>query len=322
MTLYVNIPGLYTSVQDTGRYGHLNMGVPSSGALDFKSHILANKLLGNESNAATIEMNYTGASFTVKKPTYISAVGADMHLKVNKESMPLGTPIAVSPGDEISFDKAIYGSRSYLGISGGFISEKYLDSRATHENLGFGKRLSTGDLIKSGPVRRPNLHVKLKVAETDTEIRIIPGQQFDYFSDAEIDRFLNNAYSVSTKSDRMGFRLEGARIYSGHGYDILSEPTLLGSIQIPADGKPIVLLNERQTIGGYPKVATVIKADIPKLVQKHPGETFSFKFVELEEARQLYKELKHNLESDYYLKEYSQARRVTSSRISGLLGGD
>ena len=325
MTLYVQKTGLYTTVQEPGRYGHLQHGIPSSGALDLRSHILANRLLNNDDNAATLEMTYIGGHFKVEQDTYIAVVGADMQFKLNDKTMPLGEVIGVKCGDELNFGKATQGMRAYLGITGGFLTETFLGSRATHEKLEVGgisgRRLQEGDVLKSISTHTPMPHVKLKTVKAEKEIRVIRGQQFNYFSDSEIAKFLNNEYKISTKSDRMGFRLDGEPLHSIKGYDILSEPTLLGSIQIPANGQPIVLLNERQTIGGYPKVATIIKADIPIITQLQPGETFSFKLIDLAEAKQLYRELMNNLENDHYLKAHSQTRSITSRRISSLLGG-
>lgn len=326
MTLYVKKSGLYSTVQDLGRDGYLHMGIPSSGALDFRSHILVNRLLGNDINNSIIEMTYVGSHFKVKQSNYIAVVGADMQFKINDKKMPLGEVIAVKKNDEITFGKVNKGMRTYLGIAGGFHTEKFLGSSATHESLGIGgisgRRLKEGDILKSIVFQTPKQNLKLRNIKEDKKIRIIAGQQFDYFSQSEIYKLLNNEYKISTQSDRMGFRLEGESLCSHKGYDILSEPTFLGSIQIPRDGQPIVLLNERQTIGGYPKVATIIKADIPIITQLQPGELFSFKLIELGEAKRIYNELMDKLKNNHYLMEHSQVRRNISCRISGLLGGE
>lgn len=316
MTLIVNDGGLYSTIQDLGRYGYFEQGIPTSGALDFKSHILVNTLLRNDPNCATLEMTYIGGKFTVKSSNYISVIGADMGFSINGIDMPIGKVIKCTTGDKISFGKAKEGMRAYLGVAGGFQTQSFLNSRSTHEKIGVGKPLKSGDEIYSECTHKPKENIHLKHIEEDKIIRIIKGEQFDYFNQDEIEKLLIQSFKISTQSDRMGFRLEDISIKSEKGYDILSEPTTLGSIQVPANGKPIVLMNERQTVGGYPKIATVIKADIPKLVQLQPGEPFTFLLIELEEAKHYYKTLMHLLKNDELIESVKLAKHIETDRIN------
>lgn len=319
MSLLTNNGGLYSTIQDLGRMGYLRDGIPSSGALDFKSHILVNSILGNDVNAATVEMTYVGGNFTVKAPNYIAVVGADMEFSINGVEMPLGKVIKVSEDDNIHFGKAKSGMRAYLGIAGGFQSEVVLNSKSTHEKLHISKHLKKGDVLHSEKTHTPKENVRLKTFKDDKIVRVIRGQQFNYFKNTEIDKFLNQHYMISGNFDRMGFRLDGDALESFRGYDILSEPTLLGSIQVPADGKLIVLMNERQTIGGYPKIATVIKADIPKIAQLQPNEPFQFKLIEIAEAKKLYKDLIEELQNNAYIEAVNLAHHIETKRIKKYL---
>ena len=315
MTLIVKDGGLYSTVQDLGRYGYFEQGIPTSGAVDFKSHMLANALLGNDPNCATIEMTYIGAIFSLNSSNYICVVGADMGFSINGIEMPIGKVIKCSAGDEIAFGKAKTGMRAYLGIAGGFQTPVFLNSRSTHEKIGIRRPLKPGDEIITECTHEPKENVHLKYIEEDKNIRIIKGEQFDYFNQSEFEKLFIHSLKISTQSDRMGFRLDGVTLKSDLGYDILSEPTTLGNIQVPANGKPIILLNERQTVGGYPKIATVIKADIPKLTQLQPGEPFSFLLVELEEARQHYKALMHKLRNNAFIENVKLAKHIETNRI-------
>lgn len=314
--LRVEKTGLYTTVQDLGRFGYLAHGVPTSGALDFRSHMLVNAILGNDFKCATIEMTYVGAHFKVLATNYIAALGADMDFRVNDVEMPLGKVIKVTVDDDITFKTATKGMRTYLGIAGGFQTEKILNSRSTHETIQFGSRLNSGDIINSEHSHIPSENKRIKTIEQDIDIRVVPGQQYEYFSKTELNKFLNEPYKISSKSDRMGFRLVGEKLHSEQGYDIVSEPTLLGSIQVPADGMPIVLLNERQTVGGYPKIATVIKADIPKLAQLQPNESVTFKLVELDQAKKLYKNMMEQLYNNEFIEDVNIAKHIDTEKIN------
>lgn len=315
MTLIVNDGGLYSTIQDLGRYGYFEQGIPTSGALDFKSHILVNALLGNDSNCATIEMTYNGGKFTMKSSNYICVVGANMEFSINGVEMPNGKVVACSEGDQITFGNAKEGMRAYLGITGGFQTQSFLNSRSTHEKIGVGKPLKSGDEIYSECTHKPKENLHLKHTEEDKIIRIIKGEQYDYFNQDEIEKLFIQSFKISTQSDRMGFRLDGVAIKATLGHNIISEPTTLGSIQVPADGKPIVLMNERQTVGGYPKIGTVIKADIPKLAQLQHGEPFTFLLIELEEAKHHYKTLMHQLKNDEHIESVKLAKHIETNRI-------
>lgn len=326
MVLKVKNPGLYTTVQDLGRYGHQAEGFSPAGAMDYRAFMLANQLLGNDENAPGLEMTLQGASFEVMKDTVIAAAGADMALKVDGEEFSTGVPIPVFKGSLIEFGAAADGSRTYLAATGGFKVEPVLGSASTHVRSGIGgyhgRTLQAGDVIGTGDAAAAPRPFRISAIEEVEAVRVIPGQQYDRFSDEMRQKLFGEGYTLTKDCDRMGYRLDGPELVAEGGHDVLSEPTQLGSVQVPKGGMPIVLLNDRQTAGGYARIATVARVDIPKLVQKQPGDTVKFEEIPVEEATTLYREEMEKIRDGGYLEMNNDFRshvRPTAGKLKRIM---
>ncbi|TVT27715.1 biotin-dependent carboxyltransferase family protein [Salinicoccus cyprini] len=305
MTLKVTRPGLYTTVQDLGRFGHQSEGFSPAGAMDYRALMLANQLLGNEENAPGIEMTFKGATFEVVKDTVVATAGADMKMKIDDDHHPAGVPVHVAKGSTIEFGAAENGSRTYLVVPGGFKVETVLGSASTHVRSGIGgykgRPFQVGDLLHAGAAGSATPYRIKDFDDGDGMVRVIPGQQFDRFDDDMKQQFFSASYALTKDCDRMGFRLDGPELVATPGHDVLSEPTQLGSIQVPKGGRPIVLLNDRQTAGGYARIGTVAHVDIPKLVQKQPGDMVKFIEITVEEASTLHRDEMERIRNGGYL---------------------
>lgn len=304
MTFKVLDPGLFSTIQDAGRFSYQAFGFSPSGVLDYRAHKLANRLLGNEDNAAVLEMTLQGVALEAGKDTVISTSGAKAAVTIGGNTYDHGTAIKVMKGETLKIGKCEDGSRIYMAVSGGFDVPEILGSRSTHTRSGIGgfkgRTLKSGDVLKSAGGDFTNKLKKIKSFESDDVIHIIPGQQYDRFEEEVQEKLFNSEYTITKDSDRMGIRLNGAELQTDAGHDVLSEPTQLGSIQVPKNGQPIILLNDRQTAGGYVRIATVALADIPKLVQKSPGGKLRFKKIDVDKATELYKEELRRIDADEY----------------------
>lgn len=286
-------PGASTTVQDAGRYGFQQYGVPVSGSLDQFAHRVANWLVGNRETAAVLELTFVGPKLEVLSPGLVAVTGADMPLYVNGTAQELWESFAVRPGDVISFKPAERGVRAYLAVSGGISVPEVMGSRSTYISGrlgGFeGRALTKGDIVPRGETglgyRTQRLAEEFRpVFREEITLRCLPGPQDDYF-DKGLDVFFGSAFEVSPQADRMGYRLDGPLIELKDGVpsSIISEPSLPGMVQVPADGRAIIILVE-QTVGGYAKIATIITPDLDLVGQARPGDTLRFKRINLEEA--------------------------------------
>lgn len=329
MALKIINPGLFTTVQDLGRYGYESYGFTPAGVMDYESYYLVNSLLGNDFTCGVLEMTLSGITFEVTRSTSMATAGAEMELTINGEPFDIGTAIDLIKGDIVKFGGVTDGARTYAAFSGGFNLEKELGSYATHTRSGMGgfkgRVLKAGDILPvSGKTVNHNVSKINKKVSPGSEIRFIPGQQHDRFDAANKEIFANNEYTVTKDSDRMGCRLDGPEIEAADSRDILSEPTQFGSIQVPKNGQPIVLLADRQTAGGYKKIGTVAKVDLPKIAQKKPGEKITFKEISAEEAVKLYKDSLNSLTDGSYIEtsvKFNHARRRDALSIEQLIGG-
>ncbi len=298
-------PGAYTTVQDLGRYGYQEFGVPLSGVLDRFAARAANLLVGNPQDAAVLEMTFLGPRLEFLSPGLVAVCGAEMPLLLNGEPRPTWSAFAVRPGDVLVVKPAAAGLRGYLALSGGIAVPVVMNSRSTYvaARLGGleGRALEKGDLLPLGeagslPPER-ELPAGLRPAlEREIVLHALPGPQDDYF-DQGLEVFFGSRFKVSAKADRMGYRLEGPRVELKQGVprSIISEPSLPGAVQIPADAQPIVLLVE-QTVGGYAKIATVVTPDLDRLAQARPGDGVRFARVEMEQAHRLAREYAERLQ--------------------------
>jgi biotin-dependent carboxylase-like uncharacterized protein len=314
--LRVKSPGLHTTVQDLGRDGFADVGVPPSGALDAAALRLANALVGNGSNAAALEILVSGPMLEViAASAHVAFVGGSMGMSVedaHHRSIAPGRSVHVSKGDVIKFGMLARTSCGYLAVEGGIGVPQVLGSASTYTRGtlgGFeGRALRAGDILHGTESKSERGELELAMsldADFDAPIRIVLGPQDDHFTSEAIEAFLAGTYTVSAQADRMGFRLEGPVLQHTHGYNIVSDGIVSGSIQVPGSGQPIVLMRDYQTIGGYPKIATVISPDISRLGRRSPGAKVRFVKVSREEAEAIYRE-----------EEAGIAQRIANLRVA------
>jgi len=284
--LHVIKPGMLTTVQDRGRWGFQSRGVPVAGPMDLCSHRLANALVGNGPDAATLEITLLGPEIVFGDERRVAVCGARFELTVNSYEAPCDRAFVVPVGGRLRFGRRERGARAYLAVDGGIDVPPVLGSRATHLISAMGgldgRPLRAGDRLPLG-VRAANPGRALRAAEPivplpegHARIRVLAGPQADYFAADALDVLQSASYAISSKSDRMGFRLVGPTLTHARGADIISDATPLGVLQVPASGLPILLMADRQTAGGYPKIATVITADISLAGQLGPGDAIAF----------------------------------------------
>ncbi len=277
------------SIQDIGRFGYRHFGVPVSGALDSVSFRLANALVKNPANAAALEMRLTGPRLQAHAPVRIALAHAEAVIERadgTREPLPAWRSATLAVGDILKIG-AVQGGAGYLAIAGGFDVPTVLGSRATYARAGFGSLLREGMSLPVGftDLNTPELAVSpAPTFENDTPIRVIPGPQREMFTDAAFATFISSDYTVTQEADRMGLRLAGPTLTHVAGADIVSDAVTPGAIQVPGDGRPIVLLADCQSVGGYAKIATVIAADLPRLGRLLPGNTLRFAAVTADEA--------------------------------------
>lgn len=290
--------GMYTTVQDLGRTGYQSQGFPVAGVMDVRSFKIANLLLDNPENEAVLEFTLIGPTLEFTSATIVAITGGDFQPEVNGEPAPMYTALYMNKGDILKFKSARTGSRGYIAFSSYLDIPVVMGSRCTNTKSGIGgfkgRKLQTGDYINFRIKRRYLpffLSRKLELDEFDqeeAEIRVIMGPQDDMFSRQGIETFLNSEYTVTSDFDRMGCRLEGPFIAQKETSDIISDGTVFGSVQVPSHGKPIILLADRQTTGGYAKIATVASVDIPKVVQRKTDHKIRFRAITVEETQELY----------------------------------
>ncbi len=289
-------PGPQTTVQDLGRRGYLRYGIPESGPVDHAAFLLANRLAGNEDGAAALECTLVGARLEVRRDGLVAATGAEMPLAVNDRAAPRWEAVAVRAGDVVRLGPARSGVRAYLAFGGGLDVPEVLGSRSTYLRGGLGgyngRALRKGDELgwTAASGARPGRAVKPAAIPRypgEVVIRVIRGPQADRFTAAGIATFLEGPYEMSAQSDRMGARLRGPRIAHARGHDIISDGVPLGGVQVVGDGQPIVLLVDRQSTGGYTKIATVCSFDVGRIAQVRPGQRVRFEEIAVDAAHTL-----------------------------------
>ncbi len=297
-------PGALTSVQDLGRYGYQRYGVPISGAMDKFALRVANLLAGNEEGEAALEATIIGPKLRALGESTIALAGGDLSPRINGRPCAMWCAHLIKEGDLISFGPPRSGCRTYLAVSGGIDVPPALGSCSTHLRLGlggFGRALAAGDLIQVRRDSREPANGRLPekyIPHYGAEwlIRVILGPQMDYFTMRGISQFLGGEYVITPQSDRMGFRLKGPRIEHRAGADILTDATPPGSVQVPGDGMPIILVADGQATGGYSKIGVVISPDQDKLGQAKPGEKIRFEKVTLSQAHRAMKEMRNQIQ--------------------------
>lgn len=291
--------GLYTSVQDFGRVGYQDVGFSVCGAMDKKSLAIGNLLVDNQEDEAGLEITLIGPKIKFTKENFIAITGGDLSPKINGKTAEMYKAIFVKKDDVLSFENAKTGARAYIAFCGGLKIDKVMGSKSTNVKCSLGgykgRILKEGDFIKFSSPKNylPNylsrkLDFKLE-EENEVVLRVILGPQDEAFTKKGIDTFLNEKYEVTKEFDRMGCRLDGPTIEHKTSADIISDGIVLGSIQVPSHGKPIIMLSDRQTTGGYTKIATVISVDIEKLAQRKIGDKIRFEEISLEKAQRIYR---------------------------------
>lgn len=290
-SLIVKSCGPMTSLQDWGRIGYQRFGVSPSGAMDRRCLAMANALVSNAPEMAAIEFVNLGGSFTCEGGTlHLALVGAGCTASVNGKPVEPRTTIVLNDGDTLQVSHARSGTFAYLAVAGGFLIEPQLGSLSFHQRSRLGglkgAALKAGDRLpcSSDPQPMSPMHLPLEPFEESGAIRVIMGPQDDYFTDDAIRTFLSAEFSISPQADRMGFQLNGPQLEHAKGFNIVSDGIVDGHIQVPGSGLPIVLMRDRQTAGGYPKIATIISADLARFAQMRPGTPVRFRSVSREEA--------------------------------------
>jgi biotin-dependent carboxylase-like uncharacterized protein len=287
--LVISAIGPASSVQDGGRYGAQRYGLVPSGAMDRIALAAANSLLGNALFAAAIEIGPFGATFTAREGAVrVALAGAARNADLAGRAVATDTSMTLADGESLTLGFARGGSFSYLAIEGGIAGEPMFGSLAVNARAGLGspypRPLQAGDELQAAASGATERRIDLPVV-LDGPIRVVLGPQDDEFGDVAIRLFLDSEWKISATSDRMGYRLEGPAIKHLHGHNIVSDGTVNGSIQVPGNGAPIVLMPDRGTSGGYPKIATVITADFGRFAQIPAGKGFRFKAVSVAEAQ-------------------------------------
>ncbi len=289
--------GMLTTVQDLGRTGYQSQGFGVSGVMDVRSFKIANLLLDNPENEAVLEFTLIGPTLQFTAETIIAITGGDFQPMINKEPAKMYTALYMQKGDILEFAGCKTGSRGYIAFSSYLDIPVVMGSRSTNIKCSIGglkgRRLLNDDFIGFRIKRRylpyflsRSLELN-EFEEEDVTLRVVMGPQDTYFTKQGRETFLNNEYTVTSDFDRMGCRLEGPFIAYKHTTDIISDGIAFGSIQVPSHGKPIILLSDRQTTGGYAKIATVASVDIPKLVQQKTDYKIRFQAITVEEAQRL-----------------------------------
>ncbi len=297
MTLTIQQASLFLSIQDAGRFGYQRFGMPESGPIDWWAFRAANRLVGNGPTAACVEIGFSDAEIWVKERSLLAVAGAGYQLFVNARQLPLWMSFVAKPGDRLRFKKASGGNWVYLATAGGVQSPVWMGSRSTFPAAGLGKKLVEGDQLSLSALAGESAALAGNIMPESQRphyadnvlLRVIPGPHQERFSPSSRTKFWETPYSVSTQSDRMGYRLEGPTLMHTNGADLVSQGMILGQIQVPGNGQPIVMMPDHPTTGGYTYIGTVAKVDLPLLVQLAPGGgTLHFKPCEINEAQALW----------------------------------
>ncbi|WP_087037678.1 5-oxoprolinase subunit C family protein [Thermococcus litoralis] len=287
----VNVPSLMT-IQDLGRTGYQKFGVPVSGVMDEASARLANYLVGNEDNTPLLEFVLRGPTIRFHSSA-VFAIGGDVDAKLNGIPINPWESYWAKRGDVLEVGTLKSGMYGYIAFAGGIKCEPILGSCSTYIRANFGRALKSGDTLSLGYAILTEKEGKKLPEEfvpkysNESEVMVILGPQEEHFTEEGIKTFLSSTYEVTAESDRMGYRLEGPAIeHSERGADIITDAIPFGSIQVPKSGKPIIMLADRQTTGGYAKIGVVARVDIPKVAQTRPGGKLKFRAVSVEEAQE------------------------------------
>ena len=295
MSIQVETAGVFSTIQDSGRFGHRSFGVNPNGWMDAFSARIGHILVGTASAAASLEFHFPAPKIRFEIGTVIALTGADFAPAINGQPVSMWTALSVSAGDVLSFKQPLWGSWGYLAIQTGLDVPSILGSRSSNLAARFGgfegRRLNAGDQIAFcdvtsqfiGGFATVSPHFRFRCLVENSRIRLLPGPEFQLLDEAARRTLTEGVFEISGNSDRMGFRLNGPKIQSPAG-SMVSSAVTFGTVQLLPDGNLIVLMADHQTTGGYPRIATVIAADLPRLAQKHAGQTIEFEMSTFDEA--------------------------------------
>jgi len=314
-SIHVIKAGALSTLQDLGRFGYQRYGVIVDGVMDEWSHRVANILVGNPETEATLEMTLIGPSLRFDDAALIAICGADLSPRIGEHDVPMDRPVLLRAGSQLEFGRRRSGCRAYLAIHGGYDVAPVMDSKSTYLRGGFGglqgRAIRKDDMIAIGQSDATSHHRSLmrlfrtrddpfsaptfalvtrSVPDESTAqpVRVVAGPQWDGFATAMQQAFLDSEFAITPNSDRMGYRLQGAKLVPRETIEMISEGVSFGTVQVPPDGNPIILMADCQTTGGYPKIAQVASVDLPLLAQMMPGQRVRFERISLDEAQRLY----------------------------------
>ncbi|ABR49122.1 urea amidolyase related protein [Alkaliphilus metalliredigens QYMF] len=323
-------PGMLTLVQDSGRQGYQQYGVPVSGVMDSFSHRVANILVGNHETESVLEATLLGPGIEFLDETVIAITGGDLAPNINGAAVPLGQSITVKAGEKLDFKGIKTGCRCYIAFAGGINVPEIMGSKSTYNRGSIGgyegRALKAGDILNLGEPLKPLSSLEGRTIQQDLytytnkiELRVVAGPQEEAFSPEGIETFYSFEYAVTNECDRMGYRLSGDVIKHKEGGDIISDGIAMGAIQVPGHGMPIIMMADRQTTGGYTKIANVISADLPKMGQAKPGDKITFKKVTIEEAQRIYKDMEDKIAE--YKKTFEEQELYKKKLFQFKMGG-
>lgn len=327
MGLVVKKPGVITTIQDAGRYGYQGSGFATNGAMDHRALRLANLLVENDPGAPVLEFALAGPTLRFTTNTFFALTGGDFAPTLDGAPVPSYAAVAAKRGSILRLSASRTGCYGYLAIAGGSVAvPEVMGSRSTNLKCEFGgwkgRALVVGDYLPfatRGLDFLPNLGSHRLDNDADfygfgrdeVTVRVVPGPQDHMFTDEGLRTFYHEPFSLTTKCDRMGYRLDGPEIATKDGSDIISDGIAFGAVQVPSHGRPIVMLADRQTTGGYAKIGTVASVDIPKLVQRPPGSSVRFARISVQEAQALMRE-----EAQLFAQLARRVRRPSADGIS------
>ena len=313
MSLRIIGAGLQTTVQDLGRPSHQRQGIPGGGAMDRAAIRVANIILGNDDGAAALEAALIGPTVTFEQSTLIAVTGGDLEPTLGEQPLAMWHPIHVPRGATLRFGRPQSGCRTYIAVAGGIDVPPVFGSRSTYLRAAFGgyqgRALRAGDELAFGEPSQLSMKIAESLPLTNNHsttarwsightlrsryspepiVRLIGGTHTDLLSATSRTKLFSATFKVSSSSDRMGYRLNGAALPLREPVELLSEGVTFGTVQLPPDGSPIILMADRQTAGGYPRIGEVASVDLPLVAQLKPGEGLRFRPISVEEAQQLY----------------------------------
>ncbi len=310
MSIKIIRAGILATVQDSGRTGFRSIGVGSAGAMDLFAMKASNYLCGNDGNEAVIEINFPAPEILFEQDAIVSITGADFSANINDNPVLPWRTLLVKKGSVLKFKRPVSGARAYLAVSGGWQSGKWLGSYSTHLKLSVGghsgRALQKDDTIsfpaannffgnKILPAFIPGAELE-KVYQPANNIRCLPAPEYAMLTESNKRKLEQLQFVISHQSDRMGYRLKNEPLMPEQPFELLSSAVDMGTIQLLPDGTTIILMADHQTTGGYPRVATVIKTDLPKLAQASPGQALNFTMICLAEAETCYTNMQRSLE--------------------------